>query len=89
MNEQITLTTEQVAENLHCSVKTIRAMRKSGLLSGIKLGCGYLYARAEIDELLAFLDGKSIDSYGDICFLAEEEKTAKHDTGRGGEARRF
>lgn len=53
MSEQITLTTEQVAENLRCSIKTIRAMRKSGLLSGIKLGRGYLYARAEIDELLA------------------------------------
>lgn len=53
MSEQITLTTEQVAENLHCSVKTLRVMRKSGLLSGIKLGRGYLYSRAEIDELLA------------------------------------
>lgn len=53
MSEQITLTTEQVAENLHCSVKTIRVMRKSGLLSGIKLGRGYLYSRSEIDELLA------------------------------------
>ena len=80
MSEQITLTTEQVAKNLHCSIKTIRAMRKSGLLSGFKLGRGYLYSRAEIDELLAFLRGKSIDSYGDMCPLAEERKNrqARH-----------
>lgn len=75
MIEQMTLTTEQVAENLHCSIKTIRAMRKSGLLSGIKLGRGYLYARAEIDELLRFLGGKSIDSYADMCLLAEQRKS--------------
>lgn len=78
MSEQMTMTTEQVAEHLHCSVKTVRAMRKSGLLQGFKLGRGYLYTCDEIVDLLAYLQGKTIDSYGDMCILAKQRKSRPH-----------
>lgn len=54
------LTTEEVAEYLHCSTHHISNMRRAGLISGTKISHRWLYPEAGIVDLIANTEGKDL-----------------------------
>lgn len=48
----VTYTTEELQTILHCGRGAIDNYRKAGLLTGVKLGKGYIYTKEEIDKFL-------------------------------------
>lgn len=48
----VTYTTEELQDFLHCGVCKLIQLRKAGLLTGVKLGKGYIYTKEEIDKFL-------------------------------------
>lgn len=77
----MTLTSSQVAEQLHVSIKTVRALRRSGLLQGSKLGKGWIYTVQAVNDLLQAIQGQEISTYEDMLILADTLKS-KNKKGR-------
>jgi excisionase family DNA binding protein len=46
------LTAYEVGELLHVHVDSVRDYRREGLLQGVKVGKGYLFTDADIDEFI-------------------------------------
>lgn len=59
------MTTEEVAEYLHCSTHYVGDLRKTGYLTGIRVGKRWLYATEDVVLLVLKNKGKEITNLRD------------------------
>ena len=70
------LTTKEVCARLHTSEKTVRWLRRYGLLDMAKLGKGYVTTEAEVERLESWLIGKTVTNMDSVRRYAEKERRA-------------
>ena len=58
----LVLTTEEVAQKLHTHRNMVDRLRKNGLINGIKLGKGFIYAITEIESFLTKYAGMDLSN---------------------------
>lgn len=70
------LNTKEVCARLHTSEKTLRYLRRYGLLSMAKVGKGFVTTEAEVERLEQWLIGKTVTNSDSVRRYAEKERRA-------------
>lgn len=55
---KLTMTSDEVAEELHCSVEYVNELRRSHKLRGVKKGKIYIYSRKAVEDYISYAEKK-------------------------------
>jgi hypothetical protein len=65
-------TQAELAKLLHCNSRQIGKLRRSGLLSAIRIGHGYIYRQSDIDTFWNHCTGMNLSNDGKILLASKK-----------------